>query len=92
MCGKEIHDAGYERCLRPDDGERDGLALGYGQQSLKVADFYGDIADLVFLCGARVSRGYEDGLHQRRLGDFPGQRMLTASRTYDQDIHQACRK
>jgi hypothetical protein len=80
-----IDNAEGERQLRADDGERGLLGEGDADEGVEVAQVDGDTAG--DFGDAAVAGGADDFSDSIAALYRPGQRVLAASRTQDQDFH-----
>ena len=84
---KGIHHSGYERGFWADDAEADVVVLGEGDQPLDIVDRDGHVHQFRFARRARIARCDEHPVRQRRLGRLPGQGMLAATASDDENPH-----
>ena len=82
---ERVDDAEGERQLGTDDGEVGLLGFGQADHGVEVFEIDGNAAG--HLGHAAVARRANDLRDARAARDRPGQRMLAASRTKDQDFH-----
>jgi len=81
-----IDNAGDQRHFRADDDEVDFRFLAEGDHGLVVGDVECDAFG--FLRDAGIAGGAVELRHQRTGGDLPGQRVLAAAGTENEDVHE----
>src|SRR2546421_1069916 len=85
--GECVDRACHQRCLRSDDGELDLLGGCQLHEPRDVLRRDVHVADLGFRRGARVAGSHQHARDARRGGALPGERVLTATRPDDQNLH-----
>ncbi len=87
---ERVRDSGHQRCLGPDDGQPDPIALGELDQGRDVVRGDGDVLDPRLARGAAITRGDIDPLRQRRLCRLPRQGVLAPTVADDEYVHACC--
>jgi hypothetical protein len=85
---EQVDDAGHQRRLGADDGQVDVLVAGQFAQAFQVVGLDRHVAALGLERGAGVARRDQHFVHARRLGELPGQRVLAAAGTDDEEFHR----
>ena len=85
---KGVDHADHQRRFRPDDGQTDVMALGESDQRRDVGGGDRHVFQIGFQRGAGIARRNVDFIRQRRLGGFPGQRVLAPAVADNQNVHQ----
>src|ERR1017187_1562836 len=83
---ERIDDAGHQRRLRTNDGQVHALAACELEKARNIGGRDRDVAPARLRGGAGIARRGELLAHARRLGTFPGQRMLAPAAADDQDF------
>jgi hypothetical protein len=80
-----IGESGHQRLLRPDDDQV--VALGHGVLDQRIDVAGADRDRLRLLCDSGVARSATQRFNLGAAGQGPGQRVLPATATYEQDLH-----
>ena len=80
---ERINHADYQRRFRTDDGQINLLVLGKAQQRRNIGDADSHVLQRGLQRGTGVTRCDKNGINQRRLCGFPGQRMFAPAVTND---------
>src|SRR5690606_5895226 len=83
-----IDDARDERLLRADDREADGLAPGELDERVRIVRAHRRVARARLARGARVARGDDHLVDERRLRRFPRDRVLAPAGADDEYLHR----
>lgn len=73
---ERVDHANDQRRFRANDGQIDVLILREAKQRRNIGDADGDVLQRRLQSGIGVARRDIDGINQRRLSRFPGQRVL----------------
>jgi len=85
--GEFIDDALDQRRFGADDGQIDFFVGREFEQRVDVLRADGQVDGAGF--GARVAGRAKNGIHQRRLADFPGQSMFASAAADNQHFHHS---